>query len=137
MIKISNDKKDVRDLSFDELAEYLVSIGEKPFRAVQIFEWIYQKNAWSFTAMANLSKELRERLSKDFVLQPNVIAEKKISAEGTTKFLFDLHDREKIESVLIPTATRTTQHWRPSSRMCVRDLSGRSFCRAGSRHSVT
>jgi 23S rRNA (adenine2503-C2)-methyltransferase len=100
--------KDIRDLSFEELEEYLTSVGEKPFRATQIFEWIYQKNAWSFDAMANLSKELRERLKQDFVLQPNAIAEKKISEEGTTKFLFDLHDHEKIESVLIPTATRTT-----------------------------
>jgi len=108
MIKITNDKKDIRDLSFEELEQYFPSVGEKSFRAVQVFEWIYQKNAWSFDDMANLPKVLRDRLKQDFVLQSNTIAEKKISQEGTTKFLFDLHDREKIESVLIPTATRTT-----------------------------
>lgn len=58
--------------------------------------------------MVNLPKELRERLAKNFFLAPHAIADKKISQEGTTKFLFDLSDREKIESVLIPTETRTT-----------------------------
>ncbi len=108
MIKPAETPKDIRDLSFEELEQYLSSIGEKSFRATQIFEWIYQKNAWGFDTMANLSKDLRDRLKKDFVLKPNDIAEKMISQEGTTKFLFDLHDKEKIESVLIPTATRTT-----------------------------
>ena len=99
---------DIRDVSFEELKKYLTGIGEKPFRAGQIFEWIYQKGAWGFDAMSSLPKELRDRLKQDFELRPNVIAEKQVSQEGTTKFLFDLHDREKIESVLIPTATRTT-----------------------------
>lgn len=108
MSQPSDQKNDIRNLSLEELSAYLTSIGEKPFRAVQIFEWIYQKNAWSFEAMKNLSHELRARLAKDFELKPNVIAEKKVSQEGTTKFLFDLYDKEKIESVLIPTATRTT-----------------------------
>src|ERR1041385_7557977 len=108
MIQKTEQPKDIRDLSFEELEEYFSSIGQKPFRATQIFEWIYQKNAWSFDVMVNLSKDLRERLKQDFILQPNAIADKKISEEGTTKFLFDLHDHEKIESVLIPTKTRTT-----------------------------
>lgn len=99
---------DIRNYSFEELTKYFIDLGEKPFRTMQVFEWIYQKNAWGFDVMVNLPKELRERLGKDFILRPNKIAEKKISAEGTTKFLFDLYDREKIESVLIPTATRTT-----------------------------
>lgn len=101
-------RNDIRDFSFDEMVRYVESTGEKPFRAIQIFEWIYQKNAWSFEAMKNLPKAFRDRLEKDFVLQKNAIAQKQVSQEGTTKFLFDLHDREKIESVLIPTATRTT-----------------------------
>ncbi len=101
-------KEDIRNLSYEELVKYFGGIGEKPFRAAQIFEWIYQKNAWVFDAMTNLPKELRERLKQDFNLQPNTIAQKMVSEEGTTKFLFDLHDHEKIESVLIPTETRTT-----------------------------
>jgi len=100
--------EDIRNLSYDELVQYCESIGEKEFRATQIFEWIYQKNAWGFDDMTNLSKPLQDRLKRDFILQPNMIAEKQVSKEGTTKFLFDLYDREKIESVLIPTGTRTT-----------------------------
>ncbi len=100
--------KDIRDLSFEELSAYLESLGEKNFRAGQIFEWIYQKGVWSFDDMSSLSKTLRDKLKEDFVLKPNTIIEKKISQEGTTKFLFDLDDHEKIESVLIPTETRAT-----------------------------
>ena len=72
------------------------------------FEWIYKKGAWSFEDMKNLSKELQDRLTQDFELKPNVIAQKLVAEDTTTKFLFDLHDHEKIESVLIPTPTRTT-----------------------------
>src|SRR3989338_5242936 len=101
-------KEDIRNLSHEELVKYFEGLGEKPFRAAQIFEWIYQKNVWGFDTMTNLPKELRERLKQDFHLQPNAIVQKQVSQEGTTKFLFDLFDHEKIESVLIPTETRTT-----------------------------
>lgn len=103
-----NPSVDIRDLSLEELSAYLKSIAAEPFRAEQIFQWIYQKGAWGFEAMTNIHKDLRDRLNKDFILKPNSIAQKVISEDGTTKFLFDLHDHEKIESVLIPTATRTT-----------------------------
>ena len=100
--------EDIRNLSLEELSRYLESIGEKPFRAQQIFQWIYQKGAWSFDNIRNLPQSLRDRLKKDFELKPNAIAQKVVSEDRTTKFLFDLHDREKIESVLIPAQTRTT-----------------------------
>ena len=99
---------DIRDLSLEELAAYLKSVAAQPFRARQIFQWIYQKGAWAFDAMTNVPKELRDRLGHDFILKPNEIAQKIVAPDGTTKFLFDLHDHEKIESVLIPTKTRTT-----------------------------
>jgi len=95
-------------LSLSELEAYLKSVPAEAFRAEQVFQWIYQKNAWGFDEMSNIPHTLRERLKNDFDLGPNTIAEKQVSKEGTTKFLFDLHDHEKIESVLIPTATRTT-----------------------------
>jgi 23S rRNA (adenine2503-C2)-methyltransferase len=101
-------RQDIHGLSIDELSRYFESIGEKTFRARQVAEWIYQKGVWSFEDMKNMPKSIQEKLQRDFVLRPNTIAEKKVSQEGTTKFLFDLHDHEKIESVLIPTATRTT-----------------------------
>ncbi|MBP9855096.1 MAG: 23S rRNA (adenine(2503)-C(2))-methyltransferase RlmN [Candidatus Omnitrophica bacterium] len=99
---------DIHDLSLNELSNYLESKGEKPFRAQQIFEWLYQKNVWSFDEMKNLSIDLRNQLRQDFVLKPNTIAKKEISEDGTTKFLFDLFDHQKIETVLIPTDNRTT-----------------------------
>ena len=77
-----SSKPDIRDLSLEELSSYFETIGEKPFRATQVFEWIYQKNAWGFDVMANVPKELRERLKQDFVLKSNTIAEKKISSSS-------------------------------------------------------
>ena len=68
--------QDIRDLSFEELTAYLTEIGEKSFRAQQIFEWIYQKNAWNFEAMKNLPQPLRMKLKADFILAPNRIAQK-------------------------------------------------------------
>lgn len=101
-------KEDVRNLSHEELLKYCDGIGEKSFRATQVFEWIYQKGVWSFDDMSNLPQSLRDRLKQDFILQPNTIAQKHVAEDGTTKFLFDLCDHEKVESVLIPTARRTT-----------------------------
>ena len=99
---------DIHDLSLEELTAYMKSVDAEPFRAEQIFQWIYQKGVWEFDAMTNIPGELRERLKDCFSLKRNEIAQKVISEDGTTKFLFDLHDHEKIESVLIPTPTRTT-----------------------------
>lgn len=98
----------ILNLSYPELIQAIELLGEKSFRATQIFEWIYQKNVWSFDDMKNISKDLRDKLSKDYILKPFKIATKQVSEDGTTKFLFDLDDGEKIETVLIPTATRTT-----------------------------
>ncbi|MDE2027087.1 MAG: 23S rRNA (adenine(2503)-C(2))-methyltransferase RlmN [Candidatus Omnitrophica bacterium] len=99
---------DIRDLSWEELTAYLKSARIEPFRAQQIWQWIYPKGVWNFDGMGNLPKDLKERLKKDFLLGPFAVDHKVVSEDGTTKFLFDLHDHEKIESVLIPTATRTT-----------------------------
>lgn len=101
-------REDIRNLSFDEFCRYCESVGEKKFRAEQVFQWIYQKGAWDFDTMTNLPKEFRDKLKANFQLSRHSIADHRVSEDGTTKFLFDLHDREKIESVLIPTATRTT-----------------------------
>ncbi len=100
--------QDLRDLSLEELTAYLKSVEAPAFRAEQIFQWIYQKGAWAFDEMTNVPKDLREKLKKNFILKPYPIAHKLTSEDGTTKFLFDLEDHEKIESVLIPTPTRTT-----------------------------
>ena len=102
------ERQDIRNLSYEELVRHCASIGEKGFRATQIFEWIYKKGVWSFYQMRGLPTALRQRLPQDFDLEPLVIAKKEVAKDGTAKFLFDLQDHEKIETVLIPTAARTT-----------------------------
>ena len=104
----TTQKNDIRNLSFEELIEFLEGIGEKSFRAAQIFEWIYKKGADSFEKMANVPAPLRKKLAETFEFKPLPIALKQVAKDGTTKFLFDLFDHEKIETVLIPSAKRTT-----------------------------
>jgi len=101
-------KTDIRELSLEELKAHLKVMGEPAFRAGQIFEWIYKKDAVFFEEMTNLSKDLRLKLSEGFILSPAIVAEQAKSKDGTVKFLFDLIDHEKVEAVLIPTKDRTT-----------------------------
>ena len=74
---------------------------EKPFRAEQIFEWLYKKRVTSFEDMSNLIKGLRDKLSANFQITTLKTAIKQTSADGTTKFLFELHDGYSIETVLM------------------------------------
>ncbi len=101
-------KPEIRDFSFEELTKHLEGINEKPFRAGQVIKWLYEQGVWSFDDMKNLSQGLRDRLKQDFILKPNTVANQVISKDGTTKFLFDLVDHQKVESVLIPTEERVT-----------------------------
>ena len=101
-------KRDIKDLSYQEMSSYLESLGEKPFRTTQIFDWIYKKGAESFDAMTNLTIVLRNRLKDDFLLEEPSLVKKDVSDDKTTKFLFDLKDKERVETVLIPTPARTT-----------------------------
>ena len=95
--------------TLEELKAWFVKAGEKTFRANQIFEWIYQKQAMSFEEMTNLSKELREKLKKAFLFPTLKLKEKEISADQETiKFLFELADGKFIEAVLINSFERRT-----------------------------
>ncbi len=102
------NNQDIRDLSFPELSEYLKAQNEQPFRAAQIFGWIYKKDVTGFDGMKNLSAELREKLKKDFFFAPRTFATEAKSTDRTKKYLFTLADGEKVETVLIPTTERTT-----------------------------
>lgn len=93
--------------TFEELADWLESIGEKRFRAAQIFEWVYQKGVSSVEEMANLSKNLRERLASSIrfpLLKLLSVQESK----DTSKFLWELSDGKRVESVLIRSFDRRT-----------------------------
>ncbi len=93
---------DIRKFNLKELKAYFEEMGEKAFRAKQVYEWLWQKSATSFDTMTNLSKSLREHLKQHFVIL--AIEEDKVqrSKDGTIKSRYRLHDGHMIESVLIP-----------------------------------
>lgn len=94
-------KKNIKDYNLDELKNVMVELGEKPFRAEQIFKWIFVENVTSFDEMTNLSLELREKLKENFDLHIFKIIQKQESKDGTKKYLFDVLDGNAIESVLM------------------------------------
>ena len=92
---------DLKDFEYDELTEYLLSIGEKKFRAEQIFSWLH-RGAESYEEMTNLSKATREKLEKETYVSTLKIREKYVSQlDGTVKYLFELPDGNCIESVVM------------------------------------
>lgn len=94
-------KKSIYSLKIDELKQWLSENGEKPFRAEQIFDWLYKKRAASFEEMSNLSKGLRDLLDRDYQITTLKTIIEQSSADGTIKFLFELHDGYSIETVLM------------------------------------
>lgn len=100
--------KNIRQLSLNELESFFESIGEKKFRTMQVWEWIWQKGAQSFNDMTNLSKELRQKLSDQFSLPALVIDHTQLSADGTVKMRFKTFEGHLCEGVLIPTESRYT-----------------------------
>ncbi len=105
---MENKKTNIRLLSLDEIIDILKGLGEKPFRAKQIYEWIWKKNAHAFDDMTNISKGLREKLEEQFYMDGVSLTETQISKDKTIKCAFKTLDGEVIEGVLIPTAKRTT-----------------------------
>jgi 23S rRNA (adenine2503-C2)-methyltransferase len=100
--------KNIRHLTLPELEQYFETIGDKKFRAKQVWEWLWQKHAHSFADMTNLSKELRQKLGAAFVLPALTIDTTQTSADGTVKFRFKTHEGHLCEGVLIPTEDRFT-----------------------------
>ena len=92
--------KNIYDLTLKQLEDYFISIDEKPFRAVQIYEGLYKKRYSTFDEMTNISKDLRENLKKDFSLTKIKMLIKE-QGENVNKYLFELEDGNKIESVVM------------------------------------
>ena len=92
---------DLRSLTPDELKKLMAELGEKPFRAGQIFSWLHEKRAGSYDEMSDISKILRERLKREYPLKTLNEEECLVSKDGTRKYLFSLHDGNVIESVLM------------------------------------
>ncbi|MFD2698831.1 23S rRNA (adenine(2503)-C(2))-methyltransferase RlmN [Mesonia sediminis] len=105
---MKKEKKDIRSLTKEQLRDFFVSIGEKAFRGNQVYEWLWSKAAHDFDAMTNLSKEVRQLLEEHFVINHIQVDEMQRSNDGTIKNAVKLHDGLTVESVLIPTFSRTT-----------------------------
>ena len=117
------EKVDVKSLNLKELEEFLISLGEKKFRAKQIYEWMHIHHVTSFDEMTNLSKNLRETLKEKadlVVLEEELLQISKI--DGTRKYLFALEDGNMIESVLMK--------YKHGNSVCVSSQVG---CRMGCR----
>ena len=93
--------KNIKDYNLEELKEELVSLGEKKFRAEQIFKWLYVDKVKEFDEMTNLSIELREKLKENYTMCNYKILRKQESSDGTKKYLFDVLDGNAIETVLM------------------------------------
>jgi 23S rRNA (adenine2503-C2)-methyltransferase len=103
------DKIDIKNLSKDELKSALTAIGAEPYRAAQIFRWLYKVGVTSFDEMTDLGKELREKLKSRFHLtKPHLLDSKQSLIDGTVKYLFKLEDSNTIESVFLPEDKRVT-----------------------------
>lgn len=103
-----NSQKNIRHLTCEELAGYFEQIGEKTFRAKQVYEWLWLKQAQSFEGMTNLSKELRAKLSEHFTLPALQVETTQYSGDGTVKSRFKTVEGYLVEGVLIPTEDRQT-----------------------------
>lgn len=92
----------LKKLTRDELKSYFTTAGLPKFRADQVFQWMYQKAARSFDEMSNLPLDLRKKLNETAILHPLEVVSQQQSKDGTTKFLFRLHDGHRVEAVMIP-----------------------------------
>ena len=91
----------IYNLSKEELGQYFVNIGDKPYRSTQIFEWLYRFEIRSFNEMTNQKKSIIAKMEEDFDLDLLTLKERQISSDGTEKFLFELKDGHFIETVLM------------------------------------
>ena len=117
------DKKDIRSYDFEELKIEMEAIGEKAFRAKQIYEWLHVKLVDGFEEMTNLSKNLRDKLDREYKIPMVKMLERQVSKiDGTNKFLFELDDGHVVESVLMK--------YKHGNSVCISSQVG---CRMGCR----
>lgn len=105
---MSTSKINIRNLSFEELKTQLVTIGQQAFRAKQVYEWLWNKNAHSFEEMSSLSKELRTTLEENFFIDGVSVVDQQESSDKTIKCAFEIEKGKVVEGVLIPTTSRVT-----------------------------
>jgi 23S rRNA (adenine2503-C2)-methyltransferase len=108
MSRMESSLPNIRALSQDDLKSFFESKGEKPYRAKQVWEWLWKYSAHSFEEMTNLSKEVRHLLENNFSFHAVTIDTFQVSSDRTIKTAFRLYDGNIVEGVLIPTDTRMT-----------------------------
>ncbi len=123
---MAETRTEIKSLSLDELRDELTGRGLKPYRALQIHQWIYGQHASSFREMTNIAKAERDLLEAAFSITALPVLRTERSSDGTRKFLFGLGDGHTIESVLIPDEERLT--------LCISSQVG---CRQGCRFCLT
>ena len=117
------DKTDIKSLNFNELKAEMEAVGEKPYRADQIYGWMHQKYARGFQEMSNLPKALRASLEERYdCLCLEAVSIQRSKLDGTCKYLFALPDGQMVESVLM--------HYRHGNSVCISSQAG---CRMGCR----
>jgi 23S rRNA (adenine2503-C2)-methyltransferase len=125
----SNTPINLLSLDRHGLQAFFSALGEKPFRGLQVMQWLHQYGVDNFAAMTNLSKPLRERLSETAVIVGPTVKQDQTAADGTRKWLFELADGNGIETVFIPEAGRGT--------LCISSQAGCSlnctFCSTGAQ----
>ena len=114
------------DFDLDALAAWCDGLGEKRFRAVQLFRWIHQQGQADFGQMSNLAKSLRDKLQGQAVVRPLAVLSEQASTDGTVKWLFDVGAGDAVEAVFIPEADRGT--------LCISSQAG---CAVGCRFCST
>jgi len=114
------------DLDLDALTAWCATLGEKRFRAVQLFRWVHQKGEADFARMSDLAKSLRDKLATAAEVRPLKILTEQASADGTIKWLFDVGGGDAVETVFIPEDDRGT--------LCVSSQAG---CAVGCRFCST
>ena len=119
---MTEDKIDIKSLNFTELQKLLEEMGEKKFRAKQLYEWIHKRLVLSFDEMTNLSKDMRKKLDESCTIEGARIIKKQVSSEGTAKFLMRLSDGNTVESVLMK--------YKHGNSVCISSQVG---CRMGCR----
>jgi 23S rRNA (adenine2503-C2)-methyltransferase len=108
-LKTMTEQKEIKGFDLSELQAFVLGLGEKKYRASQLYQWIYAKGARSFDDMTDISKEFRAILARAAALTNLRLVAKEVSSDGTVKFLFGLRDGLAIESVLIPSAKGSTE----------------------------
>ena len=114
------------DFDLDALGAYCEQLGEKRFRATQLFRWIHQKGASDFAQMSDLARSLRDKLASRAEVRPLAVLSEQASADGTVKWLFDVGGGNAVETVFIPEDDRGT--------LCVSSQAG---CAVGCRFCST